>query len=232
VWAADNKTIFYTSKNPVTLLSEKIKRHVLGTDQTTDVVVYEEKDPTNYIGVGKTKSDKYILIYSSATLTTEVRYLAADQPTAAFQIFQPRIKDVKYDIDHAGDKFYIRTNKNARNFKVVTCPETKTDTSAWVDYIPHNDSILIEGFDVFKNFIAVSERKNGLTQIHIIQTANNQSHYIDFGEPTYAAYASGTPEYNTETLRYYYTSLTTPGTQYDYNMQTKEKKLLKQLEVV
>ncbi|MFT3979330.1 MAG: S9 family peptidase [Ferruginibacter sp.] len=232
VWAADNKTIFYTSKNPVTLLSEKIKRHLLGTPESADVVVYEEKDPTNYIGVGKTKSEKFILISSSATLSSEVRYIPADQPTAAFKIFQPRIKEVLYDVDHANDKFYIRTNKNARNFRIVTAPETKTDTSAWTDFIPHQDSVLVQGVEVFKNFVVSSERKNGLTQLHVINTQSNDSYYIDFGEATYAAYSGGTPEYNTDTMRYYYTSLTTPGSQYDYNMKTKEKKLLKQQEVV
>lgn len=231
-WAADNKTFFYTSKNPVTLLSEKIKRHVLGTDASADVVVYEEKDPTNYIGVGKTKSDKYILIQSSATLSSETRFIPADQPMAAFKVFQPRMKEVLYDIDHSNDKFFIRTNKDARNFKIVTCPENKTDTSAWTEMIPHSDSVLIEGIEVFKNFVVISERRKGLTQLHIINMQNKQEHSIDFGEATYAAYSQGTPEYNTDTMRYYYTSLTTPGSEYDYNMATREKKLLKQQEVV
>lgn len=231
-WAADNKTFFYTSKNPVTLLSEKIKRHVLGTDAAADVVVYEEKDPTNYIGVGKTKSDKYILIQSSATLSSETRFIPADQPMATFKIFQPRMKEVLYDIDHSNDKFFIRTNKDARNFKIVTCPENKTDTSAWTEMIAHSDSVLIEGIEVFKNFVVISERRKGLTQLHIINMQNKQEHFIDFGEATYAAYSQGTPEYNTDTMRYYYTSLTTPGTEYDYNMATKQKKLLKQQEVV
>ncbi|MBC7936102.1 MAG: S9 family peptidase [Rhizobacter sp.] len=232
VWAADNKTIFYTSKNPVTLLSEKIKRHMLGTDALTDVVVYEEKDPTNYIGVGKTKSDKYILIQSGATLSSETRFIPADQPMAAFKIFQPRMKEVLYDVDHANDQFYIRTNKDAKNFKVMTSAENKTDSAAWVEMIPHSDSVLISGIEVFKNFVVVSERRRGLTQLHIINTQNKQEHFIDFGEATYAAYSQGTPEYNTDTMRYYYTSLTTPGSEYDYNMITKEKKLLKQQEVV
>ena len=231
-WAADNKTIFYTSKNPVTLLSEKIKRHVLGTDAAADVVVYEEKDPSNYIGVSKTKSDKYIMIYSGATLSSDIRFIPADQPMAAFKIFQPRMKDVLYDVDHANDKFYIRTNKDARNFKIMTSPENKTDTSAWVEMIPHSDSVLISGIEVFKNFVVISERRRGLTQLHVINTQNKQEHFIDFGEATYAAYSQGTPEYNTDTMRYYYTSLTTPGSEFDYNMATKTKKLLKQQEVV
>ena len=233
VWAADNKTIFYTSKNPVTLLSEKIKKHVLGSDAAADVVVYTETDPSNYIGVGKTKSEKYIFIVSQATLSSEHRFIAADKPNAAFQIFQPRIKEVLYDVDHANDRFYIRTNNDkATNFKIMTCTEDKTDTSNWKEMIAHSDSVLIESIDLFKSHIAISERKNGLTQIHIINTQNNQQHYINFGEATYAAYPGPTPEYNTDTIRYNYTSLTTPNSVYDYNMNTKEKKLMKQQEVV
>jgi oligopeptidase B len=233
VWAADNKTIFYTSKNPVTLLSEKIKKHVLGTDASADIVVYTETDPSNYIGVGKTKSEKYIFIYSQATLSSEHRFIPADQPNAAFKVFQSRIKEVLYEVDHANDKFYIRTNNDhAKNFKIMTCAEDATDTSHWKVMIPHNDQVLIEGIDLFKGHVAVAERKNGLTQIHIINTSNQQEHYIDFGEATYAASPAGTPEYNTEVMRYNYTSLTSPGSVYDYNMNTKAKKLMKQQEVV
>lgn len=233
VWAADNKTIFYTAKNPITLLSEKIKRHVLGTDAASDATVYEEKDPSNYIGVSKTKSDKYILIGSGATLSSEYRFIRADEPMAAFKVFAPRMKEVLYDVDHANDLFYIRTNKDsAKNFKLMTCTETQTAAANWQERIPTSDSILIEGMDVFKNFLVISERKQGLTQIHIINTATKQEHYLDFGEASYAAYPGYNPEYNTDTLRYNYTSLTTPASVYDYNMNSKEKTLKKQQEVV
>jgi len=232
VWAADNKTIFYTSKNPVTLLSEKIKRHVLGTNAAADVVVYEEKDPSNYIGVGKTKSEEYILIVSGATLSSEYRILPADQPMADFKVFQPRMKEVLYDLEHANGLFYIRTNMNAKNFKVMTSTESNTNVTSWSELVPHKDSILIEGLDVFKNYIMLSERKKGLTQIHVINTSTGAEHYLDFGEPSYAAYPMSTPEYNTDVIRYSYTSLTTPGSVFDYNMSSKEKKLMKQQEVV
>jgi oligopeptidase B len=232
VWANDNQTFFYTAKNKVTLLSEKIKKHKLGTDAATDKTVYEEKDPSNYIGVGKTKSDKFILIGSSGTLSSEYKFIDANKPDDAFKVFQPRMKEVLYDVDHANDKFYIRTNLNAKNFKVVTCAENKTDSSNWTEMIAHNDSILIQGIDVFKNFVAVSERKNGLTQVHIINTKNNESHYLAFDEPAYTANLSYTPDYNSEVVRFNYTSLTTPSSVYDYNMGTKEKKLMKQQEVV
>jgi oligopeptidase B len=232
VWANDNQTFFYTAKNKVTLLSEKIKKHKMGTDAATDKTVYEEKDPSNYIGVGKTKSDKFILIASSGTLSSEYKYIHANKPDEAFKVFQPRMKEVLYDVDHANDKFYIRTNLNAKNFKVVTCAENKTDSSNWQEMIAHNDSILIQGIDVFKNFVAVSERKNGLTQVHIINTQNNASHYLAFDEPAYTANLGYTPDYNSEVVRFNYTSLTTPLSVYDYNMGTKEKKLMKQQEVV
>ncbi|RYF90892.1 MAG: S9 family peptidase [Chitinophagaceae bacterium] len=232
-WAADNKTIFYTSKNPVTLLSEAIKRHVLGSDASADATVYKETDPSNYIGVFKTKSDKYIFISSQATLSSEQRFIPAASPMAEFQVFEPRRKEVLYDVDHANDRFYIRTNADgAKNFKLLTSGEDGTNAANWQELIPHNSQVLIEGFDLFKEHIAVSERKNGLTQIHIINTKNNEQHYLDFGEATYAAYLGYTPEYNTDVVRYNYTSLTTPGSVYDYNMRTKEKKLLKQQEVV
>lgn len=232
VWANDNKTFFYTSKNLVTLLSEKINKHKLGTDATADVTVYLEKDPSNYIGVGKTKSDKFILITSQATLSSEIRWINADKPEDAFKIFQPRMKEVLYNVDNANGKFYIRTNLDAKNFKVVTCTEDKTDSSNWKDMIAHDKEVLVQGIDLFKNFMAVSERKNGLTQVHIINLQNNASHYLAFDEPVYLASLASTPDYNSEVVRFSYTSLTTPNSVYDYNMATKEKKLMKQQEVV
>jgi oligopeptidase B len=232
VWANDNQTFFYTAKNPVTLLSEKIKKHILGTEAASDKLVYEEKDPSNYIGVSKTKSDKYILIVTQGTLSSEVKWIDANKPSDAFAVFQPRIKDVLYDVDHASDKFYIRTNLHAKNFKVVTCTEDKKDTTNWKDIVPHDDSILIQGFELFRNFMAVSERKNGLTQVHIISLKDNTGHYLAFDEPAYTAGIGANPDYNTDVLRFNYTSLTTPNSVYDYNMVTKEKKLQKQQEVL
>jgi oligopeptidase B len=232
VWANDNKTIFYTAKNPVTLLSEKIKKHELGTDAGQDKVVYEEKDPSNYIGVSKTKSDKYILITSQATLSSEIKWINADKPGDAFAVFQPRINEVLYDVDHANNQFYIRTNLHAKNFKIVTCPEDKKDTSNWKDMVPHSDSILVQNFELFKNFITVSERINGLTQLHIISLKDNASHYLAFDEPAYTASIGTNADYNTDVLRFNYTSLTTPASVYDYSMVSKEKKLMKQQEVL
>ena len=232
VWANDNQTFFYTSKNPVTLLSEKIKRHKLGADAATDKIVYEEKDQTNYISVGKTKSDKFIIISSGGTLSSESRFIDANRPDDAFRVFQSRMKEVLFGVDHADGKFFIRTNLNAKNFKVVTCTEDKTDSSNWKEMIAHDKDVLIQGIDLFKNYLAVSERKNGLTQVHIINLQSNAGHYLAFDEPVYLANLMNTPDFNSEVVRFNYTSLTTPGTVYDYNMGTKEKKLMKQQEVV
>ncbi|MFT3681976.1 MAG: S9 family peptidase [Ferruginibacter sp.] len=232
VWAADNKTIFYTAKNEITLLSERIKRHLLGTDAATDPTVYEEKDQSNYIGVYKTKSGKFILITSQATLSSEVRWVDAARPEGTFAVFQPRMKEVLYEVDHADDKFYIRTNLHAKNFKIVTTPGTKTDTANWQDYLPHSNEILVQGFDLFKNFVSVSERKNGLTQLHIINKNDNSSYYLPFDEPAYTVSLANQPEYNTDVMRFNYTSLTTPQSVYDYNMQSKEKKLMKEQAVL
>ncbi|HRX93925.1 MAG TPA: S9 family peptidase, partial [Chitinophagaceae bacterium] len=232
VWANDNATIFYTSKNPVTLLSEKIKKHKLGSASSADVVVYEEKDPSNYIGVYKTKSDKYINIYSWATMSAEHRIIDADKPDAGFKVFQPRMKDVLYSFDHWGDKFLIVTNKDAKNFRLMETPVDKTGVENWTEVIPHRTDVLLEGIDVFKDYWVISERKNGLLQIRIRDVNNGKEHYLDFGEPAYSAYPTGNAEFDTKTLRYNYTSLTTPSSVYDYNMADHTKKLMKEQEVL
>ncbi|MGM1428672.1 S9 family peptidase [Sphingobacterium lactis] len=232
VWAADNKTLFYTAKNPVTLLSEKIKRHTLGAPVDKDVVVYDEKDNTNYIGVWKSKDDQYIFIYSGGTLSSETRYLKADDPNGTFQVFQPRIKDVLYSVTPLKDKFLVVTNDNAKNFKVMETPLDKTGKENWKEYIPHRSDVLVEGIDEFENFIVVSERKNGLSQLAIRNLQDNSQHYLDFGEAAYTVYSSTNVEYNTDILRYGYTSMVTPSSTYDYNMKTKEKTLMKQQEVL
>lgn len=231
VWGNDNKTIFYTAKNLVTLLSEKIMRHQLNTPQNTDVMVYAEKDQSNYIGVSKAKSGKYIIISSTATLSSEQRILDADKPDGQFVVFQPRLKEVLYSINHQNDRFLITTNKDAKNFKLVECPVDKTTVENWKDVLPHNDSVLIEDVEVFKDFWVTTERKNGLTQMRIHDMANNKEHFVDFGEPSFSVYPSSNWEYGLTTLRYNYTSLTTPSSYFDYDMATQQKKLLKEQEV-
>lgn len=232
VWGNDNKTLFYTSNNPATLLSEKIKKHIIGTAASADVPVYEEKDQSNYIGVYKTKSRKYIVIYSQATLSSELRILDADTPGGSFKVFQPRMKDVLYEIDHSGDRFLVVTNLDAKNFKLMETPVDKTDKENWKDVIAHRPDVLLEGVSVFKDYWVITERKEGLLKLRIRELASGAEHYVDFGEPTYSANVSANPEFNTTTLRYNYTSLTTPSSVYDYNMQTKEKKLMKETPVL
>lgn len=232
VWANDNKTIFYTSNNPSTLLTEKIMRHVLGRDPKSDVLVYHEKDNTNYIGVGKSKNNKYLAIYSGGTLSNEVRLLDASKPAGAFKIFQPRMKEVLYDVVPLDNKFLIVTNLDAINFRLMETPLNKTGSENWKEVIPHRSDVLLQGVEEFKNFIVINERKNGLVQLRVRRLDNNQEHYINFGEPAYAANLGGNPEYNTTTLRYNYTSMTTPQSVYDYHLVNKTKKLMKRTEVL
>ena len=232
IWAADNKTLFYTAKNDVTLLSEKIKRHTLGTDSSKDVVVYEEKDNSNYIGAAKSKNQKYILIYSSATTSSEVRYLAADDPNGSFKVFQPRMKDVLYDITPLEDKFLITTNKDALNFKVMETPINKTGVENWKDLIPHRKDVLVSGIDEFKNFLVFSERQNGLAQLVIQDRKTLKKEFLKFDEPAYMVRSMDNPEYNTDNFRFVYTSMITPSSQYEQNLVTGQRTLLKQQEVL
>ncbi|TYR35096.1 S9 family peptidase [Sphingobacterium phlebotomi] len=231
-WANDNKTLFYTAKNPVTLLSEKIRRYTLGSGSAGDVVVYEEKDNTNYIGVGKSKNGKHIMIYSGGTLSSEVRTLDADNPNDTFEVFQPRMKEVLYSVTALNDKFLILTNDGAKNFKVMECPLDRTAKEHWKEFIPHREDVLVSDIDEFKDYIVISERKNGLTQMAVRSLKDGSQHYLDFGEAAYTVYPSTNVEYDTDMVRYGYTSLVTPSSTYDYHMNTKEKTLRKQQEVV
>ncbi|MCX6222212.1 MAG: S9 family peptidase [Bacteroidia bacterium] len=232
-WANDNKTIFYTSKNPVTLLSEKIMRHTLGKDAKTDALVYEEKDKSNYISVGKSKNNRYIFIVSTATLSAEYRMVDAAKPAGIFKIFAPRMKDVLYDVIPLADRFLILTNKDdAKNFKLMECPLDKTSATSWKEVIPVRPDVLLQGVEEFKDFIVINERKDGLVKLRVRNLKDQSEHYLDFGEPAYSANFGANPEYNSTILRYGYTSLTTPSSTFDYNMVTKEKTLKKQQEVL
>nr|WP_315159339.1 S9 family peptidase [uncultured Flavobacterium sp.] len=232
-WASDNKTFFYASKNPVTLLSEKILRHTLGTEVKDDVEVYQEKDPSNYIGVAKSKNNKYIMITSLATVSSEIRLIKASDPTSKFTVFQPRIKNVLYNLIPLDNKFLIRTNKdNAENFKLMECPLDKTDSQHWKEIIPNRTDVLLQSVEEFKDFIVLNERKNGLVTMRVRNIKDNSEHYVNFGEPTYLADFDLNPEYSSSTFRFYYTSLTTPLSTFDYNMISKDKKLMKQQTVL
>lgn len=231
-WANDNKTLFYTSKNEVMLLSEKIKRHVLNTNVAYDVTVYQELDKSNYIGVGKSKNNQFIFIYSQATMSAEVRFTSAANPNDTFRVFQPRMKDVLYDVTPLEDKFLIITNWNAKNFRLMECPFSETSSAHWTEVIPHRADVLLQGVEEFESFIVLSERKDGLTRLVIRDLQTAAEHQLDFGEAAYYANFGSNPEYHTSVLRYSYTSLTTPASVYDYHMHTKAKKLMKQQEVL
>lgn len=231
-WANDNKTVYYTTKDPETLRSDKIYKHTLGTEQSEDKLVFEEKDETFSTFVYKSKSKKYLIIGSSSTLSTEYRYASADEAKPVFKVFQPREKDLEYHISHFEGKFYVRTNWNAKNFRLMETPIDKTSKENWKEIIPNRDDVLLEGIDVFKNYLVLSERKNGLTELRIVNQTDKSEYYLDFGEETYSAWTSTNLDFDTDILRYGYTSLTTPNSTFDYNMQTKEKTLLKQQEVL
>ena len=231
-WANDNKTVFYAGKDEETLRSYKIMKHVLGTDVSKDKEIFNEQDVTFDTFVYKTKSSKYIMIASSQTLSTEYRFLDADKPEGTFTMLQPRERELEYNVDHYGDKFFIRTNYSAKNFRLMETPVTNTTKENWKEVIPHRDDVLLEDFELFNDFLVVNERKDGLPHLRVIRWEDKSEHYLDFGEETYTAYITTNTEFDTDLLRYGYTSMTTPNSVFDYSMNTKEKALLKQEEVV
>ncbi|MFK7953919.1 MAG: S9 family peptidase [Ekhidna sp.] len=232
-WANDNKTFFYGTKHPVTLLPEKIYKHKLGDDSSNDPLIYQEKDDTFYTYVYKTKSDKFLVIANSSTLVSDYQILSADNPDGNFKQFIPRDANKhEYSISHFEDKFYVMTNRDAPNYKLMEVSEGNTAEENWKEVIAHRDDVLLEGIELFTNHMVVDERKNGLTSLRVIDQSTGDEHYLDFGEPAYNAYISVNAEFNTTTLRYGYTSMTTPNSTFDYDMETKGKTLLKQSEVV
>lgn len=233
-WANDNKTLFYTRKDDITLRSDKIFRHVIGENPNQDQLIYHEKDDTFNTYVYKTKSKKYIVIGSSSTLTSEYRILNADIPNNQFDIFQPRQRGLEYSISHYGNKFYVLTNKDgATNFKLMETSETKTNQENWVDLIPHRKDVLLEDVEIFKNYLVLSERSIGLNKIKVIPwNAPESAYYLDFESETYTAYPSTNLDFDTSTLRYFYNSLTTPASTIDFNMVTKKREVKKEQEVL
>jgi len=227
-WANDNKTIFYTKKDEVTLRSSQIFRHTLGTDSSEDVLVFEEKDETFSCFIFKTKSRKYLMIGSYQTLSTEYQFLDANDPVGKWQVIQPRERNLEYSVSHFEDKFYIRTNWEAKNFRLMQTSINSTSKSNWQEVIPHRQDVLLRSVDIFKNYLVVSERKDGLSKTRVINWKDNSEYYITFNDPTYSLYSSYNLEFDTDLFRFVYTSLTTPRSVYDYNMLTKERTLLKQ----
>ena len=231
-WANDNKTIFYNNKNLETLRTDRVMRFELGENGTGNEVYFEE-DETFGVFSYKTKTEKYIVIGSYATLSQEYRILNADKPKGEFKLFQERVNGLEYSISHFQDKWFITTNKDdAINFKVMTCPESKTGSENWVDYIKHREDVLLGGIEVFDDFLVVSERENGLRRIDIRPWNGKGRHFINFEEEAYSLYLSSNPQMDTKKLRYNYSSMTTPNSVIEYDMVTKEKKVLKEAEVL
>lgn len=233
VWANDNKTLFYSTKDKKTLRSDKIHKHILGTDAKKDELVYYEKDETFTVYVAKTKSKKFIVIGSTSTLTSEFQTLNANEPNGKFKVFQPRVRGLEYNISHYNDHFYIVTNKDkATNFKVMKTPDNATASSNWVDVIPHDDKVLIEGIEIFKNYLVVEERSNGLNKIRIMPWDKSGDYYLPFDIETYSAETNTNIDFDTDILRYGYQSLATPYSVIDFNMKTKTKEIKKEYEVL
>lgn len=232
-WANDNKTLFYARKDSETLRSDKIYKHRLGTDPKKDELVFFEEDETFHTYVYKSKSDKYLIIGSDSTLTSEYRFLDANNPDGEFEVVQPRIRGVEYSIYHYEDHFYILTNKDgAHNFKLMKTPVTATGEENWVDIVTHSEDVLLEDIDIFKEYLVVSERSDGLNKIRVSRWDGTDAYFLPFDNETYTAYTSTNPDFDTEILRYSYNSLTTPTQVVDFNMRTREKDVKKEMEVL
>ncbi|MFC7357004.1 S9 family peptidase [Jejudonia soesokkakensis] len=232
-WANDNKTLFYTRKDDQTLRSNQIFRHERGTLPSKDILLFTEEDETYSTYVYKTKSNEFLVIGSYSTVASEFQILKADNPLGTFKMFQKRERGLEYDISHYEDSFYIVTNKdNATNFKLMKTSEEKTEKEHWIEVIAHRDDVLLEDIDIFKEFLVVSERSNGLNELRIINWATNAEYYLPFDNETYTAYTTQNPEFDTKILRYGYQSLTTPASVIDFNMETKEKTIKKEVEIL
>jgi len=228
-WATDNKTIFYVTEDAVTKRSDKFFRHVLGTDKYD--LVYEEKDELFDIGTDRTRDKAVIMLGAFSKTSTEFRYIPADNPNAEWKMILPRQADHEYDVDHRGDLFYIRTNKGAKNFRIVTAPVSDPSEKNWKEFIAHRPAVKVEGIDLFANHAVVSEWENGLQQLEVVDFKTDKRHRIAFPEPVYSAGTTSNREFNTNVVRYSYQSLTTPNSIFDYDMNTHKATLLKQTEV-
>ncbi len=235
-WAKDDRTIFYSRQDLQTLRAYRVYRHVLGADWAQDELVYEEPDETYSMDLGRSRSRDFIFITSSHTERSEVRYLSAQKPEGEFAVFEPRGGSHEYSVDHAGDRFYIRTNDGAENFRLMSTPVSATGRAHWAEVIPHRPGVFLDGFEVFENFLVTAERKDGLRQIRVIPwqqlSGGEGGHYLEFDEPAYSVFPGNNPEFETDTLRYDYSSLTTPRSTFDYQMESRERTLLKQQEIL
>jgi len=231
VWADDNRTLFYVENDPETLLTVRVKKHVLGTPASSDALVYEEDDDSFYMGVGRTRDDRYITIGVDSTVSSELRYAPAADP-AVFTVLAPRERDVEYDADHFDGRWVIRTNADgAKNFKLVTAADGATSRAQWRDWVKHDPQVLVEGFELFDGFTAIAERAEALERVRLL-FADGRSELVRADEPAYSMGLSVNAEPDTDWLRYSYTSLTTPATTYELNVKTGERRQLKQQPVI
>ena len=228
VWANDNRTLLYIEKNPQTLLGFRVRKHVLGTDPANDPVVYEEKDSTYYMGIGKSRSDRFLWIGLNSTVATEWRYADANDPSLTFKTVLPRERDHEYQVQDHGDTFYILTNWNARNFRIMRAPIAQAgDRASWVEWVAHRDDALLSSMTVLRDYVAINERSGGLPKIRVKSIADGQSELLDFDEPAYSAFTGANPTFDTSTLRIIYTSPQTPASTYDIDLANGERTLMK-----
>lgn len=230
-WANDNKTIFYNvldeAKRPY-----KLYRHILGTDPTEDVLIYHEADESFFLSIDKTKSKAYLILDLGSHTTSEVHYLDANRPTEDFRIIHPRQHEMEYYVVHHGEKFFIVTNENAKNFKLMETPVVAPSKENWREVIPHRDSVKLDGVEAFKDHLVIYERENGLRNIRISSISGAEEHYVDFPEPVYTVWSGSNPDFNSSILRFDYTSLVTPRSVFDYDMNARTRELKKQEEVL
>ncbi|MEJ6681226.1 MAG: S9 family peptidase, partial [Flavobacteriales bacterium] len=231
-WANDNKTVFYTKKDEVTLRSNRVYKHKIGTPQSEDELVYEEKDETFGTFVYKTKSRAYIIIGSYSTLSNEYTFVDANTPDAEFTMIQPRTEKLEYSVAHYKEHFYILTNHEAKNFRLMKAKVDNCGLESWEEVIPHRENVMLEGVELFSNFLVLDERENGLTNLRIKPWKGDAEYYLPFKDAAYSAGTGANLDFDTDWLRYGYTSMTTPSSTLEWNMKTKEQKLLKQSEVV
>ncbi len=230
-WGNDNKTVFYT-KLDETKRPYKAYRHILGSDPAEDTLLHQETDPGFFVWLYKTRSNKFVMMSCENITMSEVRYVNADNPEEELRLFQPRQPDIEYTLDHHEDTFYIVTNENAKNFKLMATPVTTPEKSHWKEVIPHRPEIKLEGIDIFREHMVIYERRSGLKNLRVRNLRTDDIHDVEFSEPAYNIIPSDNPEYKTDILRFQYTSFITPMSVFDYNMNTRERELKKQTEVL
>ena len=234
MWSPDNKTLFYVTEDATTKRSNKVHRHTLGAskpDGSTDPVIYEEKDELYNVIAYRTRDRKYVMIGAASSETTEFRYVPTDRPESAPVVVLPRVEDHEYYVDHRDKLFYIRTNDNAKNFRLVSAPVSDPAKRNWKEVVAHRPDTKLEDFDLFRDNYVVTERRNGLEQLLIGDFRTGKTHRVEFPEPAYALAGAANPEYDTRKFRFAYQSLVTPQSTFDYDMETRERTLLKEQEI-